>query len=508
MTRFPSSRNWRKARQVAGFLLLAGAWSSTALAEATLSLRSFADSVLQTDETLLMRRSDVGIAAADSRAARGAFEPVGFILGRRDRNYTQNTAQQRDQRAGTTVFNSRVTDFSAGVATRTQTGADIEVAYRLDRYRNNLQPSSLYGREYRSVLGVAITQPLLRGAGRAVNTAPIDIAEHDLRIANESMRQALLQRLMEAVVAYLLVQEATERVRLLQSGVEVAESLLRSAERMTEGGMRGSGAVVEAQAFRDVRRVQLGQARQDLLDARTAMRSLLLGEGITGSALPAATSIGPLEPLVDVTLRVPPQDQLRETAFNLRPEVRIAAMRIARESLRVTIAQNQLLPQLNVTARYDLDGLADSAGNSLDQATRGPYHVWGAGIELRVPLQGNQRARAELDAVRLRQEQMELAGVASRRRIANEVEATRDAALLSITQLDAQRRLLRSQQELLRFAQAQSEGGRLSSIELLRRRLDLFQAEEQLLLRRTAVIRAKYALAFTTGRLAAELQLE
>jgi hypothetical protein len=38
--------------------------------------------------------------------------------------------------------------------------------------------------------------------------------------------------------------------------------------------------------------------------------------------------------------------------------------------------------------------------------------------------------------------------------------------------------------------------------------LELFQAEEQLLLRRTAVIRAKYALAFTTGRLAAELQLE
>lgn len=508
MTRLPFNRDWRTVRQAAGFLLLAGAWPSTAFAEATVSLRSFADSVLQADETLLTRRSDVGIAAADNRAARGAFEPVGFIQGRRDRSNTLNTAQQRDQRAGTTVFNSRVTDFSAGVATRTPTGADIEAAYRIDRYRNNLQPSSLYGREYRSVLGVSITQPLLRGAGSAVNMAPIGIAEHDLRIANEALRLALLQRLMDAVVAYLQMQESTERLRLLQSGVEVAESLLRSAERMTEGGMRGSGAVVEAQAFRDVRRVQLGQARQDLLDARTAMRNLLLGEGLAGSAAPGATSIGPLEPIVDITLRVPPQDQLRETAFNLRPEVRIAAMRITREGLRVTIAQNQLLPQLNVTARYDLDGLSDSAGGSLDLAARGPYHVWGAGIELRVPLQGNQRARGELDAAKLRQGQMEQAGVAARRRIANEVEATREAALLSITQLDAQRRLVRSQQELLRFAQAQSEGGRLSSIELLRRRLDLFQAEEQLLLRRTAIMRAKYALAFTSGRLAAELNLE
>jgi outer membrane protein len=508
MNNFSFNTNRRMVRLAAGFLLLAGASPGAASAEATLSLRGFADSVLQADETLLMRRGDVGIATADIRAARGAFEPVGFIQGRRDRSFTLNTAQERDQRAGRTAFNSRVTDFSAGVATRAQTGADIEVAYRIDRYRNNLQPSSLYGREYRSVIGVSITQPLLRGAGRAVNNAPIAIAEHDLRIANEALRLALLQRLMEAVVAYLQMQEATERVRLLQSGVEVAEALLRNAERMTEGGMRGSGAVVEAQAFRDVRRVQLGQARQDLLDARSAMRNLLLAEGQGGSVTPGATSVGRIEPLVDVVLRLPSQDQLRETAFNLRPESRIAAMRVAREGLRVTIAQNQLLPQLNVTARYDLDGLSDSASGSLDLATRGPYHVWGAGIELRVPLQGNQRARGELEAARLRQGQMEMAGVASRRRIANEVEATREAALLAITQLDAQRRLLRSQQDLLRFAQAQTEGGRLSSVELLRRRLDLFQAEEQLLLRRTAVVRAKYALAFTAGRLAAELNLE
>lgn len=505
---FRSNQNRRVVRLAAGFLLLAGPWPGTASAEATLSLRRFAESVMQADEGLAMRRSDVGIAEADSRAARGAFEPVGFIQGRRDRSFTLNTAQERDQRAGRTVFNSRVTDFSAGVATRTQTGADIEAAYRIDRYRNNLQPSSLYGREYRSVLGVSITQPLLRGAGRAVNTAPISIAEHDQRIATESLRLTLLQRLMDAVVAYLQVQEATERLRLAQSGMEVAEALLRGAERMTEGGMRGTGSVVEAQAFRDVRRVQLGQARQDLLDARTAMRSLLLAEAQGGSLTPAATSIGRLDPLVDVSLRVPSQNQMRETAFHLRPETRIAAMRIARERLRVMLAQNQLLPQLNVTARYDLDGLAASAGSSFDLAARGPYHVWGAGIELRVPLQGNQRARGELDAARLRQDQMEVAGAAARRRIASEVEATHEAALLAITQLDEQRRLVRSQQDLLRFAQAQAEGGRLSGIELLRRRLDIYQAEEQLLLRRSAVVRAKYALAFTTGSLATELRLE
>lgn len=199
---------------------------------------------------------------------------------------------------------------------------------------------------------------------------------------------------------------------------------------------------------------------------------------------------------------------MRDTAFSRRPETRLADARVAREELRVMLARNQLLPQLNVTASYDFNGLSDTAPSSADLAMRGPYHAWGAGIELRVPLQGNVRARAELEAARQRQEQMELAAAAIRRRIANEVQATREAAVLAVSQVDAQRRLVHSQQELLRFAQSQADLGRLSGIELLRRRLDVYQAEEQLLARRAALIRARYALAFTTGRLAAELNLE
>lgn len=503
-----TSRHRRRGR-VAVPLLIGLLWHAPALAEPALSLRSFADLVMQSDELLASRRMDVTIAASDMRATRGAFEPVGFIQGRRDRVYTQNTAQERDQRAGLSVFNSRVTDFSTGVTARTETGAEIEAGYRLDRYRNNLQPSSLYGREYRSVLGIAVTQPLLRGAGRAVNNAPTEIAAQDLRIANEALRLALLQRLMDAVIAYLQLQELTERQRLLQAGVQVAETLLRTAERMTEGGMRNSGNVVEAQVFLDVRRVQLGQTRLDLVEARNAMRSLLLAEGAgQRAAAPPPISIGRVEPMADAPLVIPPEERLRATAFTRRPETRLADARVAREGLRVMLARDQLLPQLNVTARYDFDGLSDTPRNSAEQALRGPYHVWGAGIELRVPLQGNVRARGELDAARQRQEQTELAAAAIRRRIANEVHATREAAVLAVSQLDAQRRLLHSQQELLRFAQAQTDLGRLSSIELLRRRLDIYQAEEQLLIRRAALIRARYALAFTTGRLAAELNLE
>jgi outer membrane protein TolC len=129
-------------------------------------------------------------------------------------------------------------------------------------------------------------------------------------------------------------------------------------------------------------------------------------------------------------------------------------------------------------------------------------------MELRVPLQGNRTAQAELAAARLRRDQADLVSNAARQRIVNDIEATHEAALLVARQLENQRQLVRSQRELLRQARLQAEGGRLSSIELLRRRLDLLLAEEQLITRRASVERAAYTIAFVTGRLATELGVE
>ncbi len=493
-----------------GLALLVSGASQPAASQSVLTLRSYSEAVLLADETLASRRIEIDIAGADLRGARGAFEPSAFIQGRRDRSNVENTAQERLQRGLSNSFDSRVTDFKTGIATRTVTGAEVELAYRIDRYRNNLQPQSLYGREFRSVVGVSVTQPLLRGAGRTYNRAPIDAAEYDERIAGEVYRQTIQQRLVEAVTSYIALQEATERASLLQSSLEVAEQLVRTAERMTAAGARAGNTVVEAIAFRDIRRVQLEQARQDMIEARSAMRALLLApNGRLGAGLaPDPATVGTVAPIPDRRLVVPEASVIRDLAFERRPETRIAALRLSRDAIRVAAAENQVLPQLDVNARYDLDGLSDSAQSSVGRAAGGPNRVWGLGIEFRLPLQGNQRARADVDSARLRRDQSELALSAARQRIANDVESTRESATVALRQLSSQRALLGSQRDLLRLAETQAEGGRISSVEMLRRRLELLQAEEQLLARRAAAYRAHYAIAFSAGRLAEELEAE
>jgi len=498
----------RPCKTILAAAFLFAAACPVAVADEAMSLRVFSQAVLRSDEALALRAAEVTIAAAGVRSARGAFEPVAFIRGNRDRYNVLNNAQERQQRALNSTYNSRTTVTSTGIGARTETGADVEVAYRIDRYRNNLQPLSVYGREYRSVLGLTASQPLLRGAGLAVNRAPTTIAEYEERIAREALNQAREQRLMDAVSAYVQRQEATERVRVLEGSLSVAEALLAAAERMTEGGMRPGSSVVEAVAFRDIRRVQLEQARQDVLDARTAMQQLVLLDNPTTDGVPQPRAIAPVLSLAERPIAIPASSVMLTQALAQRAELRIAALRVAREGVRIMVAENQALPQLNVTGRYDFDGLSDSSRSSVDRAIYGPNRAWGLGMELRVPLQGNRTAQAELAAARLRRDQADMSSNATRQRIVNDIEATHDAALLVTRQLENQRQLVRSQRELLRQAQLQAEGGRLSSIELLRRRLDLLLAEEQLITRRATVERATYTIAFITGRLATELGVE
>ncbi len=492
----------------AALMLLVAPPCARAAGDSKLSLTSFVQSVMRSDDTIATRRLDLSLAETDIDVARGGFEPVAFIQGRQDESNIQNTAQQRAQYGNLSVYDAKTTEMKTGIATHVFTGTDVEIAYKVDRYRNNLQPPDVAGKEYRSTPAITITQPLIRGAGIAVNRAPITIAEHDMQIASQALRQTVQQRLMDAVGAYISAQEATERVRLGKASLDIAETMLKSSERLVSAGLRGAGAVVEAQTVRDIHKVQLGRARQDLNDARNTMRMLLLADGSADNAAPAATSIGVVDPISQRELKIPANDVLRSAAFQNRPETRMADLRVEREKLRIMVAENQLKPQLDLNASYDFDGLSTSPRSSLDLALRGPHRTWGVGIELRVPLQGNIRAQAQLSAAQMRKGQASTAALAARRRLANEVEATVRAATLAIDQLADQRRLVKSQEELLRFAQSQTDSGRLSSLELLRRQLELRREEEQLLTRRSAVVRASYALAFSGGTLAAELGVE
>jgi outer membrane protein TolC len=56
-------------------------------------------------------------------------------------------------------------------------------------------------------------------------------------------------------------------------------------------------------------------------------------------------------------------------------------------------------------ASYGLNGLAESFSSSWDDMTDGDFKTWSIGVELRIPLGGDRKARSEVAASRQRKKQ-------------------------------------------------------------------------------------------------------
>ena len=156
------------------------------------------------------------------------------------------------------------------------------------------------------------------------------------------------------------------------------------------------------------------------------------------------------------------------------------------------------VPELNLLASGGFNGLGTSVDGSWDDVSEGNYPVWSLGLEFRIPI-GNQPAKSELAAARLRQRQEELA----LRNVEREIGSSLDNAVSRIRAAAqavegfslaeaANRKLLESELESL-------EAGRGSVRRVLEAEDGLFEASVTLLRSTVQKERARLELALFQG---------
>ena len=93
-----------------------------------------------------------------------------------------------------------------------------------------------------------------------------------------------------------------------------------------------------------------------------------------------------------------------QTALERRPEIK--EQEVTADSARIEVgrAKNQELPQLDVTFRYTVGGLAPNADKSFDEVSRHKFVDYFIGVDLDVPI-GNRARRAAHYRARLQHQQ-------------------------------------------------------------------------------------------------------
>jgi outer membrane protein TolC len=236
-------------------------------------------------------------------------------------------------------------------------------------------------------LQLSYTQPLLQGAGFAVNTAPIVIARLNTEQSYFQYKDAVQEMVRGVIEAYWSLVLARTNRAVLEEQVELSADVFKYQEARLKAGFGDASTEAQARVLYKQFQASLIAARANELTEEGALRNIL------GLPPEDGRRIVPTSRLAAQRL-VPDWDALVRVAEQRRPDIVELKIIVEADRERLLQADNQALPQLNAVANYQFNGLSGTMANG-DRLSTGPgqFDNWSVGINFSVPL-GLRQARA------------------------------------------------------------------------------------------------------------------
>jgi outer membrane protein TolC len=260
---------------------------------------------------------------------------------------------------------------------------------------------------FNSTLNLQFTQPLLRGAGRFANTAPILIARRGLAQSQAVFQGQVSDAIFQVVLQYWNAVQARGNLDVSDRSLKLAQASYDHEKRALELGALGPLDIYRSQSEMAARQVQVIQAQYAAQQAEEDLR-LTIGadQDPILHALPLDLTEKP-----DKGADAAPSDAQAEVAKALsnRPELQAESAALDADRATIRLAHNQLLPNLSFNGFYQSNGLGGNQynlttqqlisqggfGSSFSQLFGFGYPGYGGTLTLQLPIK-NHTAEAAL----------------------------------------------------------------------------------------------------------------
>ena len=318
---------------------------------------------------------------------------------------------------------SDIYDTSLGVSKQLQTGGHTTLQTNVDRIRRTPRLGDL-NPDSRSSLDLSVTQPLLRGAGVAVNRVPILLARIDAETSYFRLKDSVQETVRRRHSRLLGPRRGPDQRLGHRTAGQTGR--VRRATRNDEHANRiiQQGAVFSALLALTNFRANLIAARSTVLDREASLRGIL--------GLPP-TSPDALIPLTaPVTTRYEfDWEGLLQLAERYRPDIIELKLILEADYQLLLQATNRALPQFDAVMLYRWNGLEGELPVGSNVRTEpGAFTDWQLGVNFSVPL-GLRQSRRPASRTRIdhlaRSRQSRPGDVASRPRPGQQFAANRPA---------------------------------------------------------------------------------
>uniref|UniRef100_B0SXK5 Outer membrane efflux protein n=1 Tax=Caulobacter sp. (strain K31) TaxID=366602 RepID=B0SXK5_CAUSK len=325
------------------------------------------------------------------------------------------------------------------------------------------------------VASVGVNQPLLRGAGLAVNNAPVRLAQLQEAINRLNLKTTVSGTVTGIITAYRNLAQAQQQLVIARQSLERSNAQLSTNQALIEAGRMAAADIVQTQADIAGQQVSLLQAEQQRNSAQLALLTLL--------AMDLHTDVVAADPLdadyVPIDLA-----QAIAVALDNRPDYlgQRRALEQARQGL--VVARNNRLWDVSVYGT--LQHQSDRGASFLDPTDGAPTGAnlprtnSAVGVQFRIPLGDYSLRQGEIQAstqVRIQEIQVE----DLRQRVEAQVRDAVQGVELAWRQVEAARLARNLAARTLDLERERLQAGRASNFELLTFEANLRSADLQAL---------------------------
>ncbi len=326
---------------------------------------------------------------------------------------------------GTTSLQEDIRSYQLAYSQNFHWGMSAQMTYS-STYQNvnstffNLDPYT------NGALDLQITQPLLYGFGKAVNTRNIRVQKNNLKVTDLQFKEQVITTVTAVLNLYWDLVSFNQDLKARQEEVGTAQQLLDNNQKQVQIGTIAEIEVTRAQSQLYAAKQDLLISQTNLLQQETILKNALSRQGVATSEL-ADVHIVPLDRIViPATDEIRPVPDLVAEAMKNRVEMEQARLNIDSKKTNLAGVRNALKPTLNAFAELTNNGLtgaltplgaavpgvdylAGGYGNLVAQIFRRNYPSYSAGLSLNIPLR-NRAAQSDYatSEIEIRQDELSL----------------------------------------------------------------------------------------------------
>lgn len=331
---------------------------------------------------------DPAIANTSIDAARGAFDPTLFANNNWLDSRTPTAIPDTIDPTQSRIVGNRSDRYglNAGLSKRMVTGGviDFGVIGNENRFPGLVTPLNP---QLGTSTAIQLTQPLLQGAGRQANQAPIVIARIDTERSYFQFKDSVQNHLLSVIQGYWQLVLARTELWAREQQVAQLEFALRRAEDSAEIGVARLGEAAQARVAYENFRAVLLVAQANVLQREAALRNVM------GLSPYDNSRLIPTSALIDQAMQMN-WDELLRMAELRRPDIIELKLILEADQQRMLLRDNEALPRLDAVALYRWNGLEGTMPNGANIGQAG-FDDWGLGVNFSVPI-GLRSSRALL----------------------------------------------------------------------------------------------------------------